>query len=505
MTTDIVQEYDHKPTFTYAKRLEDEIRDQTIQRPKGYRVSWHHNPDVERYHFGQFHPMKVWRLTLTKTLVMGYKMHHAMDTYRSLPATKEEIATFHKQDYVDFLSKATPKNIAEMYPELAQPTGYSSPVFGVGDDCPIFDGLFEYCSYYSGASIDAATKLCSGQSDIALNWGGGLHHAKKGEASGFCYINDIVLAILELLKHHPRVLYIDIDVHHGDGVEQAFWSTDRVFCVSFHKYDREVFFPGTGPLDSTGPIHPDNPGRNHTINVPLNDGITDTDYAFLFDYVIGAVNKTYDPSVIVLQCGADSLGHDRLGCFNLNIKGHGHCVQFCTDWCTKNKKPLLVLGGGGYTPRNVARAWAHETSLCIGAADKIDPTLPDDMPWRDAFRKEGMTLFPNLGGWKKENLNTKADLEKIVRSVSEQLRYVRGAPSVQMNWIPSEIDAWRAECEKERQSRMTEKEEKSEERDGAGGLIAKASRRRELEKTGLFTGNMGNMKTNEFMSGTSEA
>lgn len=501
MAQDIVLEYDTRPTFTLSSKLENEVRQQAIERPKGYRVSWHHNPLVERYHFGQLHPMKVWRLTLTKSLIMGYNMHHSMDLYAPPAATKEEIAAFHKEDYVEFLSIATPKNIAEMYPELAQPTGYSSAVYGVGDDCPIFDGLFEYCSFYSGASVDAARKLVNQQSDVALNWTGGLHHAKKAEASGFCYINDIVLAILELLTHHPRVLYIDIDVHHGDGVEQAFWSTDRVFCVSFHKYDKEVFFPGTGPLDSTGPIHPDNPGRNHTINVPLNDGITDADYAYLFDYVIGAVNRNYDPTAIVLQCGADSLGHDRLGCFNLNIKGHGHCVQYCVDYCTRFKKPLLVLGGGGYTPRNVARAWAHETSICIGASETMDPNLPEDMPNREAFRREGMTLFPNLGGWRTQNLNTKADLEKIVRSVSEQLKYVRGAPSVQMNYIPKEIHTWRDEAERDHQARKTDREEKLEDRDGAGGLLAKQSRRRELERNGLVTGNMGNMKASEFIVG----
>lgn len=505
MAHDIVEEYDHRPTFTYSTKLESEIQDDSIERPKGYRVSWHHNPAVEKYHFGQLHPMKVWRLTLTKSLIMGYNMHHGMDLYAPPPASKAEIASFHKEDYVDFLSVATPKNIVVMYPELAQPTGFSSSVYGVGDDCPIFDGLFEYCSYYSGASIDAARKLVNQQSDIALNWTGGLHHAKKAEASGFCYINDIVMAILELLTHFPRVLYIDIDVHHGDGVEQAFWSTDRVFCVSFHKYDKDIFFPGTGPLDSTGPIHPDNPGRNHTINVPLNDGITDSDYEYLFDTVIGAVNKSYDPSAIVLQCGADSLGHDRLGCFNLNIKGHGHCVQYCTNYCSKYKKPLLVLGGGGYTPRNVARAWAHETSISIGAADKIKPNLPEDMPNREAFRREGMTLFPNLGGWKGQNLNTRADIERIVRSVQEQMRYIRGAPSVQMNWIPKEMKEWRDEAEKEYQVRRIEREERLEERDGGGGLVAQKSRRKELEKTGLMSGNMGNMKTSEFMTGPAGA
>lgn len=113
-------------------------------------------------------------------------------------------------------------------------------------DCPVFDGLFEFCQMYTGASLDGAVKLNHGLTDIAVNWAGGLHHAKKGEASGFCYINDIVLAILELLKYHPRVLYIDIDIHHGDGVEEAFYVTDRVMTVSFHKYGD--FFPGTGDV-----------------------------------------------------------------------------------------------------------------------------------------------------------------------------------------------------------------------------------------------------------------
>jgi histone deacetylase 1/2 len=105
--------------------------------------------------------------------------------------------------------------------------------FNVGDDCPVFDGLFEFCQISSGGSVAAANKINKNQVDIAINWMGGLHHAKKSEASGFCYTNDIVLAILELLKYHQRVLYVDIDIHHGDGVEEAFYTTDRVMTVCF--------------------------------------------------------------------------------------------------------------------------------------------------------------------------------------------------------------------------------------------------------------------------------
>ena len=113
-------------------------------------------------------------------------------------------------------------------------------------------------------------RLNHGLSDIAINWAGGLHHAKKAEAQGFCYINDLVLAILELLKYHARVVYIDIDIHHGDGVEEAFYTTDRVMTVSFHKFGE--YFPGTGDIADVGY----GKGKYYSLNVPLKDGIDDS-------------------------------------------------------------------------------------------------------------------------------------------------------------------------------------------------------------------------------------
>lgn len=104
-------------------------------------------------------------------------------------------------------------------------------------DCPGFEGLYNFCQLAVGGSIDAADLIISGAADIAINWAGGFHHAKKIEASGFCYVNDIVICILELLKNYRRVLYLDIDVHHGDGVEEAFFNTNRVMTVSFHEYE----------------------------------------------------------------------------------------------------------------------------------------------------------------------------------------------------------------------------------------------------------------------------
>merc|ERR1719171_3400894 len=140
--------------------------------------------------------------------------------------------------------------------------------FNLGADCPVFDGMWEYCQAYTGGSIGGAARLNQGCSDIVINWSGGMHHAKRNEASGFCYVNDIVLAILELLKVHARVLYIDIDIHHGDGVEEAFYLTNRVMTLSFHaSHDASgaSFFPRTGHLDDVG----GKTGKHYSINVPM--------------------------------------------------------------------------------------------------------------------------------------------------------------------------------------------------------------------------------------------
>ncbi len=150
-----------------------------------------------------------------------------------------------------------------------------------------------------------------------------------------------------------RVLYIDIDIHHGDGVEEAFYTTDRVMTVSFHKFGD--YFPGTGDLRDIGY----GKGKYYALNVPLNDGIDDESYQSLFKPLITKVMEVFQPGAVVLQCGADSLSGDRLGCFNLSVKGHAECVRFVRSF----NVPLLLVGGGGYTIRNVARCWCYEVCL----------------------------------------------------------------------------------------------------------------------------------------------
>lgn len=271
--------------------------------------------------------------------------------------------------------------------------------------------LFLSPSPYIGGAIRLNEELA----DIAINWAGGLHHAKKSEASGFCYVNDCVLAILELLKKHQRVLYIDIDIHHGDGVEEAFYTTNRVMTCSFHKFGE--YFPGTGDVKDKGY----DLGTNYAINVPLHDGMDDESYQMVFRPVIAKIMEKFQPGAIVLQCGADSLSGDRLGCFKLSIKGHADCVDYVKSF----NIPTLVLGGGGYTLRNVPRCWAYETSVLL------DTPIKDSLPYNDYFEYYGPEYKLHLPVSNMENLNTPKYLEDIRMQVLQILDGVN-APGTQI-------------------------------------------------------------------------
>ena len=337
------------------------------------------------------------------------------DLQRPAPATFDELIKFHSEEYVRFLRTINPDNMAEHTKQMQR--------FNVGEDSPVFDGLYAFCQASSGGSIGGAVKLNRGQSDVAINWAGGLHHAKKCEASGFCYANDIVLAILELLKHHKRVLYIDIDIHHGDGVEEAFYTSDRVLTVSFHKFGE--YFPGTGDVKDVGAGN----GKYYSINFPLKDGMDDASYGSIFKPVIQKIMDVYQPGAIVLQCGADSLTGDRLGCFNLSINGHAECVRFVLA----QKVPTLILGGGGYTIRNVARCWTYETAVVLGEE------LANELPYNDYYEYYGPDYRLHIPPTQMENLNLPDNLEKLKQKVFDHIKQWQPAPNVQMHHPPADF------------------------------------------------------------------
>ena len=344
---------------------------------------------------------------------------------------------FHSDDYVSFLRNVTPDTLSAYESVLSDCLLLLSSssradtvvvtllcVFflcavNVGEDCPVFRGLFDFCQISAGGSVAGAMKLNSGECDVAINWAGGLHHAKKGEASGFCYVNDIVLGILELLKVHERVLYIDIDIHHGDGVEEAFYTSPRVMTFSLHKYG-DFFFPGTGGVNDTG----SGLGVNHAVNFPLKNGIDDAMYESIFKPVINAIMENYRPGAVLIQCGADSLAGDRLGSFNLTLNGHGRCVQHVLSF----RLPTLVVGGGGYTPRNVARCWTNETAICVGTP------ISNNLPYTDDLEYFSPDFYLQIApSAVLDNQNTQEYVDKIRSTLIQNIRHAAGTPQLSMH------------------------------------------------------------------------
>ena len=432
-------------------------------RQRRHKVAYFHHPDVPNFHYGPAHPMKPQRLALTDSLVRAYGLDRHMDCAVPVPATTADLLKFHCPEYIEFIDRIG--GAVDCKSELALQVEHTAALsaldrFNFAADCPAFAGLARFVRLYTGGSLAGARELILGPRDgVAINWAGGLHHAKRAGASGFCYINDIVLAILELLSHYARVLYIDIDVHHGDGVQEAFYSYNRVMTLSFHKHG-DGFFPGTGDIDEVGLER----GRYYSVNVPLRTGIDDAGYAYLFEPIVTATIETFQPSVIVLQGGADSLGCDRLGCFNLSIRGHGDCVRFVQSFGL----PVLMLGGGGYTIRNVSRCWSYETSILAQRplSNDLSNTIFNSQFGPDYKLHQPVHLESELAnilstatndsaginaphyatkafyssGESPDNFNTRQYLDAVKTTVLERLRRLQGAPSVQTCLIPRASD-----------------------------------------------------------------
>ncbi|KAL2936266.1 Histone deacetylase 6 [Bienertia sinuspersici] len=222
---------------------------------------------------------------------------------------------------------------------------------------------------------------------------------------GVCYIL-ILTSITEMVLKKPST------------------PTDRVMTVSFHKFGD--FFPGTGHIKDVGA----NSGKHYSLNVPLNDGIDDDSFRGLFRPIIQKVMDVYQPDAVVLQCGADSLSGDRLGCFNLSVKGHADCLRFLRSF----NVPLMVLGGGGYTIRNVARCWCYETAVAVG----IEPD--NKLPYNEYYEYFGPDYTLHIDPSNMENQNSPKDMERIRNILLEQLSRIPHVPSVPFQTTPTNTE-----------------------------------------------------------------
>ncbi len=226
---------------------------------------------------------------------------------------------------------------------------------GIGTlDCPVFAGMYDYAVLASGGTLTGAELILSGRARAAFNPSGGYHHARPELAAGFCYINDVALACTMLAQAAKRVLYLDVDVHHGDGVAYAFYNRPDVMTISLHE-DPKTLFPGTGFAEEVG----EGPGEGYCVNVPLPVGTFDRAYMGTFDSVVAPLISAYDPDVFVYELGADALAGDPLAHLYLTNNVYADITARLLDF----DRPILMTGGGGYNVRNTVRAWALAWSV----------------------------------------------------------------------------------------------------------------------------------------------
>ncbi|BGP32533.1 hypothetical protein JCM10296v2_004314 [Rhodotorula toruloides] len=276
--------------------------------------------------------------------------------------------------------------------------------------------------------------LRDGEADVAINWTGGRHHAKRGEASGFCYVNDIVLAIMELRSppkpplpsssppgstppHPPsrisRVLYLDVDLHHGDGVETAFFTSRYVLTLSVHLH-APLFFPSSGALDSTGPANLKAAGRGHALNAAVEPGLSEAKFKRIWESCVEKVAKEYDADAVVVQMGVDGMVGDPCKEWNLPLSAYGFALEHVLGW----NKRTLVLGGGGYNSANAARAWAYLTSVALGRPLPLGSLLPSDLD-AEVYAHFAPDFALDVPEGNMRDQNTEETLSKVEKAFEE--------------------------------------------------------------------------------------
>jgi acetoin utilization protein AcuC len=334
-----------------------------------------YSDDFAKFDYGPGHPLKPFRLKLTRDLIKAYGLLSLPDTtvVEARPAAEEDLLLYHTRDYIEVPGEER---------------------YGLGfEDNPVFEGVFEWSRLVTGASLQAAGLVDSGQVRTAFSISGGLHHALASQASGFCYINDPVIVIASLLKKGRRIAYIDIDAHHADGVQEAFYHTDKVLTISLHESGRYLF-PGTGFEGETG----QGEGRGYAVNVPMPPYSDDELFVYAFNEVVPPLIGKFRPDIVVGQLGVDSFLTDPLTHLNYTTNGFCEVVRKVKELSPK----WIALGGGGYEITNVAKAW----TLAWAIMNNVD--LPDALP------SEFLRQYP-LEGFRSRKLRDEEYVEKGAR------------------------------------------------------------------------------------------
>jgi acetoin utilization protein AcuC len=284
-------------------------------------------------------------------------------------------------------------------------------LYGLGPgDNPIFPGLFNWSLLVTGATLQAVDFVADGRGEIAFNIAGGLHHAMSARASGFCYINDPVIGIMRLLNRGKRVAYIDIDAHHGDGVQKAFYGINQVLTISLHETGYTLF-PGTGFENEIG----EGEGEGYSVNLPFPPYTDDEVYLWVFEEVVPELVHAFQPDVVVTQLGVDTFYNDPLTNLHFSILGYERVLKRIKGLAPR----WVALGGGGYNIFNVVQAWTLAWAVMNGI--ELNEKLPESF-FKEAVKMgieerelRGRLRTP-LHSQNKEN---RVEMERVVHDIKE--------------------------------------------------------------------------------------
>ncbi|MDY6839310.1 MAG: hypothetical protein SWH78_15200 [Thermodesulfobacteriota bacterium] len=365
------------------------------------RSAFVHSEQFSRFKAYRGYPWQFKRGEATHGLCerLGLLNHDWMTVHKPKPASTDDILTFHTEDYVTILKKANKGVSQEEW-----------LTYGLGTmECPVYKGVYDYHALAAGGTLLGVDLISQDKADTVFCPTGGFHHAGKDFAAGFCYLNDIVMAIKKVLRARKRVLFVDIDAHHGDEVQAAFYRSSRVMCLSFHESGETLFPFKTGFEDEIGKGH----GKGYTINVPLPEDTSDQEFTWAFEEVFLPVAKGFDPDMVVAALGVDVLFSDPFSHLKLTNLSFSQALERIVACSPK----LLALGCGGYVLEDMARTWTLAWAIMNGLGPKEeDAALFGGVFWGDDLTSlKDRPLFVSDDIRKK----TKKSVRRVVGKIKE--------------------------------------------------------------------------------------
>jgi len=357
-----------------------------------------HSAELESYNYPADCPFSAQRAKEThKTLAsMNLLSGSGKFEYAPKPADRKVLEKFHSPRYLDAL-EAAGRGILDV-------EGFR---MGLGTpDCPVFKGMYDYAALACGATLAGGELILTGQADVAFNPSGGYHHAGPELAAGFCYINDVAIACMVLAEKGKRVLFLDLDAHHSDGVQNAFYHRPDVMTISFHESGRTLF-PGTGFEDEIGVGE----GKGYTVNVPLPAGTYDEAFLWAFRETAVPLIGKFNPDIIAIELGMDGLASDPLAHLGLTNNSYADAVERLLSF----NKPILATGGGGYHLRNTARGWALAWTILCGAETHdfgLGGVMLESTDWQGGLRDRALAV----------SAEKRAEVDAAIRETVEKVK-----------------------------------------------------------------------------------